>query len=88
VLTGTGVRERLVFEDSLVGSQHIVNASGIPEQACHVSVAFTPDRLILLASRGEYATATDLHARILHSLYYICHACVLNHWSSPTLHVY
>ncbi|KAL0018560.1 hypothetical protein WJX77_004866 [Trebouxia sp. C0004] len=50
--SGSGVRERLVFEDSLVGSQHIVNMSGIPEQACHVSVAFTPDRLILLASQG------------------------------------
>ncbi|KAL0048183.1 hypothetical protein WJX82_009442 [Trebouxia sp. C0006] len=50
--SGNGVRERLVFEDSLVGSQHIVNASGIPEQACHASLAFTPDRLILLASQG------------------------------------
>jgi len=68
VLTGSGVRERLVFEDSLVGSQHIVNASGIPEQACHVSLAFTPDRLILLASQGKPPTDTDMHVRILHNL--------------------
>ena len=68
MLTGNGVRERLVFEDSLVGSQHIVNASGIPEQACHASLAFTPDRLILLASQGQHATDADLHVRILHSL--------------------
>ena len=67
MLTGSGVRERVVFEDSLVGSQHIVNASGIPEQACHVSLAFTPDRLILLAFQGQHATDTDLHVRILHS---------------------
>ncbi|DBA69468.1 TPA: hypothetical protein ACH3X2_012810 [Trebouxia sp. C0005] len=50
--SGSGARETLVFEDSLVGSQHIVNASGIPEQACHASLASTPDRLILLASQG------------------------------------
>ena len=69
MLTGSGVRERVVFEDSLVGSQHIVNASGIPEQACHVSLAFTPDRLILLAFQGQRATDPDLHVRILHTLF-------------------
>ena len=32
----------------------MVNSSGIPEQACHVSLAFTPDRLLLLASQGQH----------------------------------
>lgn len=50
------MRERLVFEDSLVGSQHIVNSSGIPEQACHASLASTPDRLLLLGSQGHHIT--------------------------------
>lgn len=59
-LAGNSVRERLVFEDSLVGSQHIVNSSGIPEQACHVSLAFTPDRLLLLASQGQHMSHQPL----------------------------
>lgn len=49
---GAAVKERLVFEDSLVGAQHIVNSQGIPEQACHTALALTPERMLLLGSQG------------------------------------
>ena len=41
-----------MFEDSLVGAQHIVNSQGIPEQACHTALALTPERMLLLGSQG------------------------------------
>ena len=49
---GSTVKERVILEDSLVGSQNIVNSQGIPEQACHTALAYTPDRLLMLAFRG------------------------------------
>ena len=49
---GIAVRERLIFEDSLVGAQYIVNSQGIPEQSCHTALALTPDRMLLLGSQG------------------------------------
>ena len=49
---GAAVKEKLVFEDSLVGAQHIVNLQGIPEQACHTALALTPERMLLLGFRG------------------------------------
>lgn len=55
---GSAVRERLVFEDSLVGASHIINSEGIPEQACHASLVSTPDRLLLLASQGHLYMAS------------------------------
>lgn len=51
---GNAVKEKLVFEDSLVGAHHIVNAQGIPEQACHTALAVTPERMLLLGSQGMY----------------------------------
>lgn len=49
---GNAVKEKLVFEDSLVGAQHIANSQGIPEQACHTALALTPERMLLLGSQG------------------------------------
>ena len=49
---GNAVKEKLVFEDSLVGAQYIVNSQGIPEQACHTALALTPERMLLLGSQG------------------------------------
>ena len=58
---GNAVKEKLEFEDSLLGTQHIVNSQGIPEQACHTALALTPERMLLLGSQGmQFDTRTPL----------------------------
>lgn len=51
-VAGSLIKEHAVFEDSLMGSQHITNSEGIPEQAYHTALAVTLDRLLLLGSQG------------------------------------
>ena len=45
---------------SLVCSQHIVNRSGVPEQACHAAATSHFERLLLLSSEGERAPSGDM----------------------------
>ena len=45
---------------SLVCSQHIVNRSGVPEQACHTAAMAHFERLLLLSSEGEHFLVTSL----------------------------
>ena len=48
---------------SLICSQHIVNRSGVPEQACHAAATSHFERLLLLSSEGEHGLVTG--ARLL-----------------------
>ena len=65
-VAGSLIKEHAVFEDSLMGSQHITNSEGIPEQSYHTALAATLDRLLLLGSQGK--PAPQLHVLIRHML--------------------
>ena len=45
---------------SLICSQHIVNRSGVPEQAYHAAATAHFERLLLLSSEGEGVLMTCL----------------------------
>lgn len=58
---GSLIKEHVVLKDSLMGSQHIFNSEGIPEQAYHTALAVTLDRLLLLGSQGSSSFCASKH---------------------------
>ncbi|KAK9804391.1 hypothetical protein WJX72_010740 [[Myrmecia] bisecta] len=50
--TGSEVRERVAFDDCLVGQAALINRFGSPEQAYHAALAGSTERLLLLATEG------------------------------------
>lgn len=77
---GSLVKERVVFEDSLMGSQYISNAEGIPEQAYHTALATTSDRMLLLTSQGAAFFHLDPALNFTSECLYehLCRHCDMN----------